>query len=543
MIIKKQISRLLSITIACSLLLGGFHNGINAQGEGTTFTVNIADDTGLENKVQYHFGDADNWLNVSHATPIDISGQTDITVRLTKSEGVKAQATSTSWSDCMGTDSTNGQRFDLQDGESYTLNVNFTNDAGGGNPGSGGNPPIINNPIDITVNIAEGLDYLDTQGSCIKIDEIEVVNNHVTVEKGATHVISILPQFGYAINAEINGTKVTGTESEGWCSYTVEEADTYTIKISKAGSSVNTVTWALDDKFGEDGKVSNGTVKIISATLPDGSNGILNMDAQDENGGLVAIIPGSTVKVEIKPDYGYQFVAGSLNGNTVTAGTDVSTFTFTMPSTNLHLSALFTKTDDIINVDSTQVASGSISNGGNIVDSGNLKLEIKDLAQNEIQEIDNSMKQTAGDDEIKLYLDMNLFSVINKGTQTDVWENKLTDLSGDLTVSLNLDESLRDIDGTFYVIRSHDEADGTKSYTKIKAIYNKEAGTVTFATNKFSTYALVLEKDAVSSSVGVNVPKTGDNSNVTLWIGVLAISLGGVIGLTAYNKKKRYSIR
>lgn len=531
--IKREISKLLSIMIVCSLLLSGFHNGINAQEEANTFTINIEDNTQLLNSVQYHFGDENIWTDISSGTSIDISSQENITVRLIKDNNVSAQVTSDDLADCMGTDSDNGQRFNLENGRSYTLNVNFTKN-------SGGNSFVITNPKDITVNIVEGFDYLDTQGDYIKVDELAVINNRVTVEQGPTHVISILPQFGYSINVEINGIGVEGIESYGWCSYTVDQADTYNIRIIKTENSFNTVTWSSDDTFGEDGKVSNGTVKIISATLPDGSDGIVNMNSQDENGGLVSIAPGSKVKVEIKPDYGYQFISGSLNGNTVTAGSDVSTFTFIMPSTNLHLSALFTKTDDIINVDSTQVASGSIANGENVVDSGNLKLEIKDLTQNEIETIDNNMKQTVGDDEIKLYLDMNLFSVVNKGTRTDSWENQLTDLSQNLTVALNLDESLRDLDGTFYVVRLHEEADGTKSYTKIKAAYDKVAGTVTFATNKFSTYALVLEKDAVSNVGSLNVPKTGDDSNIILCISILGMVLSGMIGFTVYDRKKRY---
>ncbi|MGN0348490.1 MAG: hypothetical protein ACI4DR_03045 [Roseburia sp.] len=353
----------------------------------------------------------------------------------------------------------------------------------------------LTNPKTITVNVTAGSEYLDTYGAYLKVDGQEVVNGSVTVEQAATHEISVLPQFGYSIEAKINGAEISGTESNGWMSYTVQEADTYQIEISTAGSNVYTVTWAYDDSFGVDGKVSNGTVKIIKATLPDGSDGIGNVNQQDHTGGLVAIAPDSIVTVEMKPAYGYQFVEGSLNGNTITAGTEVSTFTFTMPSTNLHLSVLFTKTEDIINADSTQVLSGSIANGENVVDTGNLKLEIGDLSQEQIDAADAGIKQTAGNDEIQLYLDMSLYSVVNKGNRTDVWENKLSNLNGELSVTLELSDELKGKDGTFYVIREHTEADGTKSYTKIQAAYDKETGTITFVTNKFSTYALVLEKE------------------------------------------------
>lgn len=362
------------------------------------------------------------------------------------------------------------------------------------NEGGGSGSGNIQNPKTIIVNVTSGSEYLDTQGNeYIRVDGTGVVNGSVTVEQANEHIISLFPQFGYVIGVKINGKEVEGTENDyhWWC-YSVEEADSYDIEISQTGS-IYTVVWDYVGDYGDDGLVSNGTVEIISATLPDGSSGIGSENSQNEEGGHVVIEPGSTVTVQIKPDYGYQFLEGSLNGNPITAGAEVSQFTFTMPSTNLHLSALFTEAEDIINTNSTQVASGSIANGGNVVDTGNLKLEIGDLSQEEIAAIDDEMKQTAGDDEVQLYLNMDLYSVVNKGTQNAAWENQLTDLNGDLSVTLELSDALKGTDGTFYVIREHEEADGSKTYTKIPAIYNKETGTITFATNKFSTYALVLE--------------------------------------------------
>lgn len=373
--------------------------------------------------------------------------------------------------------------------ETMTLSVEEKSSGGGGNTG-------LTDPVTISVNVITGNDYLDTFGNNLKVDGVDVVNGRVTVEKAATHVISVLPAYGMAIQkTEINGTEVAGRESEGWVSYTVDEVESksYTISILEAKRYIYTVIWSYGESTAEDAKVSNGTVKIISAVLPDGMSGFVGVNSQDETGGHYSIVPGSTVTVEIKPDYGYQFVTGSLNGQTVTAGTEVSTFTFTMPETNLHLSALFTKTEDIINADSTQVTSGNLANGANVVDSGNLKLNIGDLTETEINSIKDEMEETAGDDEIQLYLDMDLYNVVNKGTSKDAWENKLTNLDGDLSVTLTLSEELKGKDGTFYVIREHEEENGSKSYTKIQASYDQEAGTITFATNKFSTYALVLE--------------------------------------------------
>lgn len=369
------------------------------------------------------------------------------------------------------------------------------------------------NPKTITVNVKSGMELLDTFGPYIKVDDYVVADNTVNVEKADTHKISILPQFGYSIEVKINGNKVDGVEEEGWQVYAVAEADIYDIEVSKAGSNVYTVTWAYDDTFGEDGKVANGSVRIISAIMSDGSNGIENVNDQNDKGGLVAIKPDSMVTVEIKPDYGYQFVAGSLNGNTITAGYEVSTFTFIMPRTNLHLCALFTKTNDIINTDSSDVKSGSISNGENVVDSGNIRLEVKDLSENEVAVLKDDIKENVGNDVVSAYLDMNLFSVVNKGNKTDVWENQLTELTDNLTVTLNLADDLKGKDGSFYIIREHMETDGSKSFAKIPVIYDKENGTISFDTDKFSTYALVYSTDDNSRNDSENNNNIDNNGN------------------------------
>lgn len=141
----------------------------------------------------------------------------------------------------------------------------------------------------------------------------------------------------------INGKPVTGESSDGWMEYSIADADSYTIVVHKAGSSAYTVTWTYDSSLGDDALVTNGTVKIISAATEDQENGIGGVNEQNEKKGLVEIKPGSTVTVEIKPDYGYQFLAGRLNGQTITPQNTISQFTFIMPETNLHLSALFTK--------------------------------------------------------------------------------------------------------------------------------------------------------------------------------------------------------
>ncbi len=363
--------------------------------------------------------------------------------------------------------------------------------------------------ISVSLKDNELLD-MDGNGHSMKIDGVAITPGSVRVKPADTHIISLLPTFGIDIAVTINGSDINGTENDGWMDYTVADADSYDIVVKKSGSSAYTVTWTYDSSLGEDAKVSNGTVKILSAITADNQNGIGAINDQTDQKGLVEIKPGSTVTVEIKPDYGYQFVAGALNGQTVTAGETVSQFTFTMPETNLHLSTLFTPKADKVSVNSSKITAGKIANGQNAIDSGNLQLAISDASESAVADAEE-MKEKAGDAKIQLYLTMGLSQVVNKGNESTAWENPLTDLKGSVSVTLSLPENLKNESGTFYVIREHKNSDGTTTYDRIQASHNKSDGTITFPTNKFSTYALAY--DAATPDNGTAGEDTSNNGN------------------------------
>lgn len=276
--------------------------------------------------------------------------------------------------------------------------------------------------------------------------------------------------------------------------YELTEKKEYLIQVDKL---VRTVTWAYDDTFGEDGKVEHGKVEIISAIakgetmewsgIEEGLPGE-NNNKQDSNGGRVAIIPGSTVTVKIIPDYGYQFVNGSLNGIAIKADDNqTSTFTFIMPEANLHLSALLTKSNDKVNISSTGIDAASISEGEGAISSGNLNLNITDLEPS--SSIKEGMEKVADKATIEKYLNIDLSNIVNKGNDKDVWETVLTDLAAPIKISLSLEKDLQDSESIYSIIREHNG-----EYTIIPATYNSETGVLSFETDKFSEYAIAKIK-------------------------------------------------
>lgn len=284
--------------------------------------------------------------------------------------------------------------------------------------------------------------------------------------------------------------------------------------------------WDYSDNAPEDMRVEHGTVNVVSingkdaSTLSDPAHGIGNTS----EGGYWSVKTGSTVVLEIKPDYGYQYLGGGFNGETVTSGGEQSTFTFVMGDRNLHFSALFKKMDNTVTTDSKKVKSGDIQIADNEIDSGTVNLSVEDVALSEDQ-ISNFDK-AAGDYTISSFIDISLDQLVYKGNTTDVWTNPLKELDNDATVILQLEEG---VDGNSVVI-VHEKHDGT--YEVIPTVYDAETGTITFTTTSFSNYAIAYK----------NIPKTGDNGNIIAWCSAVMLSGTAFSAMIITNRKRRKAL-
>ena len=318
-------------------------------------------------------------------------------------------------------------------------------------------------------------------------------------------------------SSDIPGT--SGSVMEIGTAYTVTEKKQYHIQIDK---SVCTVTWAYNNSLGEDALVEHGTVKIISAVKDGGDtwSGIepalpgANNNQQDANGGRVAIIPGSVVTVEIVPDYKYQFVAGTLNGQAFAADDNkVSTFTFTMPSAKLHLSALFTPSLDKTVIGSgTGVTGATISGGENVISSGNLELTVTNSTISDADKDKLQASSAASGVSVDKWLEVDLQQVVNKGKEDKYWTTDKEELSAKITITLYVGTGLSTAK-EYVVVREHKGV-----YEQIPATYDPEAGTLTFESDKFSEYAVgtVVSADNVLDTINDNWTGTGSDAGNTV---------------------------
>ena len=267
--------------------------------------------------------------------------------------------------------------------------------------------------------------------------------------------------------------------------------------------SVRTITWAYDRQtYGEDAYLEHGKAQVVAVegvydlySIPFANN------PGDEKGGHIAVEAGKQVTVRLTPDYGYQLKGVSLNGGVTLAPQDeVSTFTFTMPDTNVHFKGIFTQTQDEIKTSGTKVSSASVENGANAAPSGNLRLTVEDSdanTTNALAQVENAVSAEA----VNLTLDQ----IVSKGNGNS-WETPVTQFSQPVKMKLKVADY--DTAAGYEVVREHN-GNLTKLTTSVS-----ENGTLTFETNQFSTYFIV--KTAKKADNGnAKTEKSSNTSSTT----------------------------
>lgn len=227
----------------------------------------------------------------------------------------------------------------------------------------------------------------------------------------------------------------------------------------------------------------------------------------NKDGGNLVVEPGQQVTVELVPDYGYQLAGVSLNGNTLAPQEDISTYTFTMPQTNVHFKGAFVKANDVTDVSSATVGKIEISDGDNAAASGNLKIDVSDSASDSTKANEQIAATDGVKKEVVANLDISLQNIVSKGTNMqeisadNYWVNDITEFEK----PIRLDVAIKDFDknSEYSVVREHNG-----SYDVLDATVSD--GKISFETNKFSTYVIVkktAEKAVVTNPDTVVKPQ------------------------------------
>lgn len=521
---KKAVSVLLTLVLLFGVLPGMNVSAEDEGGQGSGNSVEITLDNGTyddtyKNKygiIQYSTDYRDDsasaeWKEISELTASDNQGKPKYTIQ---GENVYIKIAYAQGSTYKATIPNNGE---LEDGAATkitdNIHIEFTDTSAGGGS-QGGNPPQSTGvSLQFEGNawssyqdmkLYAGLELYVNPNNTGFVTLTELLNKNKAAfdESGMVCLldesvtsVSIYAQMAKTDEYEIQFDKAsTAGTSEGTA---IKVNGTQHIQIDR---KCLTVTWAYDDTYGEDGRIEHGTAEIIKINGQDVSQMTFSNFANnpgDEKGGHLEVKRDDDVTIKLIPDYGYQLSGASINGVTLAPQDEVSTFTFTMPDTNVHFKGIFTQTQDEIKTSGTKVSSASVENGANAAPSGNLRLTVADSNEdttNALAQVENAVSAEA--------VNLTLNQIVSKGNGTN-WENPVTEFSQ--PVKMNLKVADYNTAAGYEVVREHN-GNLTNLPTSVS-----EDGTLTFETNQFSTYFIV--KTAKKADNGN--AKTENSSNTS----------------------------
>jgi len=319
---------------------------------------------------------------------------------------------------------------------------------------------------------------------------IKEIEQEGRIQDAVTTVDCVLDTEDEDYNAETNPTP--NADREGRYTFT-KDAHSYTLKSTCKSLEVIDIG----------APIVNGSFKI------EAGSGLLN-----EQGSFWAE-RGTKVKFTLVPDPGYQYKAGTFTANDgpindnvlFQATSDPGVYIYTMGKNAVYMKCEFEAATDEVNVDADGVDGGSIDMGENELN-GSMEFNVEDagtLSSGDTTAINNA--KSSGN-EIGATLDLSLSNVIETVTGENAWETPVTELENDMTVSLELDYQTGG-NSNYEVIRVHDGV--TEKLDASDVSYNNVTHTLTFETDKYSTYAIAYRVNTNKSGLVVN---GGQNASI-----------------------------
>ena len=366
----------------------------------------------------------------------------------------------------------------------------------------------------VEVRAEEKQIIISFSGDTDKLEEIQKDGQHYTIKNNSTAVIvgntdsteknqiTLVAQFGYqfttiVIDGVDYSSSILNASSKDQVTISLSGADSYKIDVSIGSSSEKTIIWTYDPDGPQDAYVDHGKVVVKSvAGVP-----------QDPDSQHIVAHESDTIIIELKPDYGYQIAGVSINGGAILeAQTGTSQFKFKMPGVPIHFKGIFIPSSDQIENNASEVVSGgNIANGNVIAQSGNAKITFSDAVTN----VTGTISLRAGEiqDASKNVQSINITTeeIVSKGVNDQYWTNSKTDTNGgEAEISLTVKQKATG----YAVIRTHGSED-----KEIPSTYDPDSGTLTFGSDRFSTYTLVPLTTSKTDYV-IRYPQGSGNSSI-----------------------------
>lgn len=192
---------------------------------------------------------------------------------------------------------------------------------------------------------------------------------------------------------------------------------------------------------------------------------------------------------------------------------------------------------DTVDTQTADKISQAISNGtmvgAEIILKEMTSEEVANLTEKDKTAIEDKVVAEFGKNANIQYLDLSI--ILKAGNEELGTLNKLRE---EITITIAVPEKLKAEGRTYKVIRNHEG-----EVTVLDTIVNKD-GTISFKTDRFSTYVLAYAdqeetstKPIVKPVVDTNTPKTGDNNSVMIYV---VICLAAMFVLVVAKKRKTF---
>jgi hypothetical protein len=285
----------------------------------------------------------------------------------------------------------------------------------------------------------------------------------------------------------------------------------------------------------------HGTAELVSVEVDGTSYTAADLaknattDKQYYKDGVLCAPADSVVTMKLLPARGYQLLTDTLNDGEIALtpledDDSVGMYTFDMPADGVNLECGFEAAKDLVESDSADVTEGTISTADGAVKNGTLLLTITDMDDEDAKT--SISAKAARPSDVVAYLDMSLVGQVFQGADGVSWDTELTSLPSAITLTLTLSDDIAKSSNQFYIIREHDG-----QYQQAAVTFDSAAKTITFKTDKFSSYAIAKgvptsntnantntgsntgtntgSNTSSTSSNSSSVPKTGDTNSTT----------------------------
>lgn len=173
--------------------------------------------------------------------------------------------------------------------------------------------------------------------------------------------------------------------------------------------------------------------------------------------------------------------------------------------------------NSVVDEETAKNVSEAYNNGQTVT----AEIVVKEMKQEKIPQtdkaaIEDKVTSVLGEGAKVQYLDV---EIVLKADNEEL--GKLNKLKEEITITVAIPEELKAEGRTYKVIRNHNG-----EVTVLDTVLNED-GTISFKTDRFSTYALAYSN--AKPSVVVNAPQTGDNSSVMMYVIICLVALAAIV--------------